>query len=186
MPALKHKQKLNANLWIGVQVGAHVDGRGYKDKFGNITKRGQGVWTCEIKFAGERAIHRTTKVKYEPESQYSKDEAIRRAYEIFAGFSDRYGRGLDVSSANYVTTLLDKYLREAEENTEENEMLIRKGLEPRHIMWGGRNPWRKRSYVKAERDVRLYIYPFAKTKLPTIGREANARIEMLSHETGIT
>ncbi len=177
MPALKHKQKLNSNLWLGVQIGQFVDGRGYKDSRGNVTKRGRGVWTCEIKFAGEKPIYRTTKVKYEEDSQFSKDEAIRRAYEIFAGFSDRYGRGLDVSSANYVTNLLDKFITEAEENTEENEALVRKGLQPRHIMWGGRNPWRRVSFDHCERQIRLYVHPFAREKLPTIGREANARIE---------
>jgi len=177
MPALQHKERLSANLSIGVQVGPHTRGVGYKDKAGNITKVGRGVWTAEIKFAGERPIYRTTKIKYEPDSSYSKEQAIKIAYEIFSTFADRYGRGLEVSTVNYVTRLLDEYLKEAEENTAVNESLIAKGLEPLHVMYGGRNPWRDRNYSETESRLRLYLYPFCKQQLPTMGREPIARIE---------
>jgi hypothetical protein len=177
MPSLQHKERLNENLQIGVQVGIGTRGTGYADKDGNTRWQGKGVWTCEIKFPGEPAIFRTTKVKYDPATNSDKQQAVRIAYEIFAGFSDRYGRGLSVSSVNYVHRLIDKYLEDAQEDLAENERLKREGLSPRKKIYGGRNYWTDANYKNAERHCRLYLYPFTKDKLPSIAREPAARIE---------
>lgn len=177
MPALQFKERLNDNLSIGVQIGKGTKGTGYKDKDGTARWVGRGVWTCEIKFPGERAIYKTTKVKYEPESESSKQTAMREAYHIFSGYSDRYGRGLDVSSVNYVTRLLDIYLTHVEEDTATNERLIKDGFAPQKKMYGGWSFWTQRTSEYAEQMVRLYIRPFAKERLPRMKREAAARIE---------
>lgn len=177
MPALKHKQKLNQYLTLGVQIGQYVDGRGYKDKDGIATVKGRGVWTCEIKFPGHKKITRTTKVKYEPESQYSEREATRIALEIFGGFSDRYGRGLSVSSPNYVIRLLDNYLQDVEEDTAYNDSLPSHQEDAKKKMYGGWGVWNRRTADYADYNVRLYIRPFCKERLPSLNREPSARIE---------
>ena len=177
MPSLHHKERLNENLQIGVQIGKGTRGTGYQDKEGNARWVGQGVWTCEIKFPGESAVYRTTKVKYDPNTNSDKQQAIRIAYEIFAGYSDRYGRGLAVSSVNYVHTLLDRFISDAEEDTATNKRLAAEGLPPSKKIYGGRNFWNEKAYIQEERITRLYLRKFAKEKLPTLSREAAPRIE---------
>ena len=177
MPALKHKQKLNEYLTLGVQIGQYVDGRGYKDKDGVATVKGRGVWTVEMKFPGHRPITRSTKVKYEPESQYNLGQATRIALEIFAGFSDRYGRGLSVSSVNYITKLLDDYLTDVAEDTAYNESIPDNRSDAKKKMYGGWGVWNKRTEEFTNYNIRDYIRPFCVDVLPSLNREPAARIE---------
>ena len=177
MPALQHKQRLNEYLTLGVQIGKGVKGTGYKDKDGNVRVVGRGVWTAEMNFPGHPVITRSTKVKYEPDSYSNLQQATRIALEIFAGFSDRYGRGMSVSSVNYITTLLDKYLEEVEEDVAYNESLPPHQSDSMKKMYGGWGVWNRRTADFAEYNVRLYIRPFCKDKLPALNREPVARIE---------
>ena len=177
MPSLKHKQRLNEHMVLGVQVGPGVTGTGYKDKDGNVRVRGAGVWTVKIKFPGEKELSRSTKVKYEENSISNLQQATRVAFEIFSGFSDRYGRGLKVTSANYVTTLLDNYISDVEEDTAHNESLKPHQENAKIKMYGGWGVWNQRTYEFTEQMVRKYIRPFAKDRLPGLNREPVARIE---------
>jgi hypothetical protein len=180
MPSLKEKTKLNENLSIGVQVGFGTTGVGYKDSNGNARVVGRGVWTCEIKFTGEPAIYRTTRVKYEPNSAHNKQEAMRVAYEIFSGFADRYGRGLSVTSVNYATNLADEFVEDCLECAALNERLKKQGKRPTEMMYGGRNFFTDRNTKQTERMVRLYLRPFLTDHLKPLKREPAVRIENIT------
>ena len=167
MPALKYKEKLHDNLWIGVQVGKGVKGTGRTTKGGDTVSVGKGVWTAEIRFTGEPRVHKTTKIKYEPESEYSRQQAIKKAYEIFQPFAERAANNIPINAKYTVLHLAEKYLRDIEQQVKENENRIREGYEPTQKIDGGRTYWNEYSEKRTLSAWNNHIWKWVKSLKPS-------------------
>ena len=95
MPKLHNIEKLTPNLSIGVQVG-----------IGTLDKDSKGVWTARIKFSGQQAKFRSTKVKYGGGNEELKKQAIKRAYELLQPETEVYASGGDINKVHYAKRLL--------------------------------------------------------------------------------
>lgn len=143
MPKLHHKKVLTANLSLGVQVG-----------FGTQDVENKGVWTARIKFPGQRAKYKTTKVPYAGGNETLFKEAQRVAYEILEPEANKYARGFDINDGNYVSVLIGQYQDEIEEHTEFNET----GKEVYEVI-GGRGYWNTRKLNKTKLHLK-YLWDF--------------------------
>jgi hypothetical protein len=166
--ALKNLEKLHDNLYLGVNVGSGVTGKGRKTKDGTVVHKGNGVWTVEIRLQGQR-IQKTTKVKYEEGSTYSRQKALEKAYQIFQPYAERAANNLPVNNTYSIGYLSDKYLDDVDGMAEENEKRKAEGFSPRHRVYGGKSYWTKYSKKRTWDTWRLYITPWIRSLPDTKG-----------------
>ena len=168
MPTLLHKEKLTANLYIGVQVGK-----------GTVDIDNNGVWTARIKFPGQAAKFKTTRVKYGGGNSELKKQAIRIAYELLSPETETVARGGNIHSRNYATYLLDLFRDDITAKADDNDR-----FGETHEVLGGRGLWNRRRLVKALNQIN-YLYGFFKSLEPisaSNGQSTARQIETITNK----
>lgn len=166
--ALKNLEKLHDNLYLGVNVGSNVTGKGRKTKDGTHVHKGTGVWTVEIRLQGQR-VQRTTKVRYEENSTYNRQKAIQKAYEIFQPYAERVANNLPVTNTFTIQMLADTYLDNVSAMADENDDRKKDGFTPRHRIYGGKSYWGKYSKRRTQDAWRKYVGPWIRSLPNTKG-----------------
>ena len=160
--ALKNLEKLHDNLYLGINVGSNVTGKGRKTKDGSHVHKGTGVWTVEIRLQGQR-IQKTTKVKYEEGSTYNYQNAVKRAYEIFQPYAERAANNIPIANTFTIRFLADKYLDDVAAMSSENDDRVKQGYEPRHRIFGGKSYWGKYSKRRTHDAWTNYVSPWMRS-----------------------
>ena len=154
MPTLHHQDKLNDYLYLGVQIGKGVTGKGYKTGAGASTNKGQGVWTARIKFPKQAVVYRSTGIKYSPEDEQGKRLAAQKAFTIFSTYSDKFSRGEDYTRVNYISNVSERYKAYVDKCSTENEVtLLTPNATPAHRILGGKTYW---TDIKARSSLSLW------------------------------
>ena len=161
MPKLHNIEKLTPNLSIGVQVG-----KGTQD----IVSK--GVWTARIKFSGQIAKFRSTKVKYGGGNEELKKQAIKRAYELLQPETEVYASGGDINKVYYAKRLLLNWEDFVIASVEDFE-----AYGTTTDIAGGRGHWTKPKWIKLKNN-NIYLNAFLRS-LDT-SREESRRIESIT------
>ncbi|MFM7121476.1 MAG: hypothetical protein ACKOZX_14735, partial [Gammaproteobacteria bacterium] len=139
MPKLLHKEKLLETLTLGVQIGP-----------GTSDVPENGVWTARIKFPGNAAGFKTTKVPYGSGALALKQQAVKKAHELHTPFAQRFSRGEPVNANQGAFRLLRDY-----------DNWIWAGVKDGKTVRvsGGRGVWTKKKYERSAYH-RAYIKEF--------------------------
>jgi integrase len=133
MPKLHHKERLNENLSLGVQIVKGSSGRGY--------------WTARIKFPQQDPVYKSTKVLYEENSVLSIRKATDVAFKLIKPYQQRWDGGHSIAEKWSVIRVGDDYLAEADTKQKKNGLLIKEGKEPIWDVEEGQGVWSKRRYI---------------------------------------
>ena len=155
MPKLHNIERLTPNLSIGVQVG-----------LGTLDIESKGVWTARIKFSGQQAKFKTTKVKYGGGNEELKKQAIQRAYELLQPETETYASGGNIHRVHYATRSLKEWEDFVITAVEDHE---KHGTQT--DVEGGRGYWTRTKLIKLQNHNK-YLDAFLKSlqKSPEEGR----------------
>ena len=100
---------------------------------------GQANWYAQITFSRNERIVRSLKIPYIPNDERNKDEADKAAIQVYYELDKRRQQGL-TNKRQSLLKLIDRFLKEQKQQTEENIEYVERGMNPPHIVAGGKSP----------------------------------------------
>ena len=120
---------------------------------------GQASWYLRVTFSRAEQSVRSLKYPYIPDNEGNRVEADKKAIIVYYELDKRRQQGL-TNKRQSLLKLLDRFLREATDNTEENNSFTERGMEPPHLVAGGRSPLDREKLLHITHVITNLIKPF--------------------------
>jgi hypothetical protein len=140
---------------------------------------GQANWYLRVTFSRSEQSVRSLKHPYIPNDEGNRVEADKKAIIVYYELDKRRQQGL-TNKRQSLLKLLDRFLREVTDNTEENKPFLEREMTPPNNIPGGKSPLDKDKLAQINHVMTNLVIPFFeqdKYRNIDIGRLGNKDIE---------
>ena len=120
-------------------------------------------WYTRVTFPEKVQSVRSLKLPYIPNDAKNKAEAEQKATEIYYELDKRHQQGLS-NKQTTIVKLIDRFLKETEQKTQENMAFINAGKTAPHILDGGKTPLNQEKFEQLKWVMREIIQPYFQLK----------------------
>ena len=120
---------------------------------------GQAYWYLRVTFSRTEQSVRSLKVPYIPNDERNRLEAEKIAKDVYYDLDRRREQGL-TNKRQSLIKLLDRFLQEVTDNTKENISFTERGMNPPHLLPGGRSHLDKDKLLHITHVITNIIKPF--------------------------
>ena len=120
-------------------------------------------WYTRVTFPKKVQSVRSLKLPYIPNDAKNKAEAEQKATEIYYELDKRHQQGLS-NKQTTIVKLIDRFLKETEQKTQENMASNNAGKSAPHILDGGKTPLNQEKFEQLKWVMREIIQPYFQLK----------------------